>query len=161
MSSILSAAGIYFFLMLVFRLSGKRTMAQLTTFDLILLLIISETTQQAMVREDSSLINAATLVLTLVMLDIGMSLLKQRFTTLEKIVEGEPLIIVEHGKTLQQRMKQSRVDEEDVLAAARISRGIWRMEDIEYAVLEASGGISIIPRNLTEATKSTPAADLT
>jgi|GEM_PF-253820 len=144
--SIFSAAGIYFVLMIVFRLAGKRTAAQLTTFDLILLLIISETTQNTMVRDNNSFINAALLIITLVVVDIGMSMLKMRFEKLERLLEGEPMTVVENGRPLTDRMQIARIDEEDVLSVARLSRGIDRMEDIQRAVLEASGGISIIPR---------------
>jgi uncharacterized membrane protein YcaP (DUF421 family) len=146
MDAVLRASAIYFFLLLIFRLSGKRSIAQITTFDLILLLIISEATQQALLGQDFSLTNAFLVILTLVGIDIGLSLLKQRSPRIEKILEDEPLIIVEEGRPLLDRMKKVRVDEEDVLIAARILQGLERMDQIKYAVLERNGGISIIPK---------------
>jgi uncharacterized membrane protein YcaP (DUF421 family) len=71
--------------------------------------------------------------------------LKARWPRLERWLDGLPLIIVENGRPLKDRMACSRVDEEEVLAAARERRGLERMERIKYAVLEGSGGISIIP----------------
>ncbi len=151
MDAVLRASAIYFFLLFIFRLSGKRSIAQITTFDLILLLIISEATQQALLGQDFSLTNAFLVILTLVGIDIGLSLLKQRSPRFEKILEDEPLIIVEEGRPLLDRMKKVRVDEEDVLIAARVLQGLERMDQIKYAVLERNGGISIIPKQESQA----------
>lgn len=146
MGAILRAAAIYLVLLLVFRIAGKRTVAQMTTFDFLLLLIISEATQQAMLGGDFSIINAALVIVTLVGLDIGLSLWKQKWPKLDKLLEGMPLVLVEDGQLLKDRMDKVRVDESDILTAARDSHGLERMEQIKYAVLERSGGISIIPK---------------
>jgi uncharacterized membrane protein YcaP (DUF421 family) len=132
--------------MVVFRAAGKRSLAEITTFDLLMLLILSETTQQAMVGDDHSLTRAFILVLTWVGLDIAMSFVKQWWPWVERVAEGTPLVIVENGRPLKDRMRMERVDEGDILAAARRQAGIGRMEQIKYAVLETNGGISIIPR---------------
>jgi uncharacterized membrane protein YcaP (DUF421 family) len=146
MDAILRASVIYFFLLIVMRLAGQRTMGETTAFDFILLLIIAETTQQAMLGEDFSITNAMLLITTLVGIDILMSHLKIRFGTLERIVDGIPMIIVENGQPLTERLRKSRMDEHDVLAAARRLRGLERMEQIKYAILEANGDVTIIPR---------------
>lgn len=146
MDSVLRGFAIYTFLLLIFRLAGRRTLTQMTNFDLVLLLLIGESTQQGLLGNDFSLTNAFLVVLTLVGLDIGVSLWKQRSPQLEKLVEGVPLVIVENGKPLQDRMNKARVDESDILTAARTLQGLERMEQIKYAVLERSGGISIIPK---------------
>jgi uncharacterized membrane protein YcaP (DUF421 family) len=90
--------------------------------------------------------NAALLVLTLLGIDVALSLLKGRSPTLEKLVDDVPLVLVEDGRPLQERMRNARVDEEDILASARMSQGLERMDQIKYAVLERSGGISVIPK---------------
>ncbi len=149
MEAIVRAAAIYLFLLILFRLAGKRSISQITTFDFVLLLIISEATQQAMITNDFSITNALLVIITLVGIDIGMSLLKQRSDRLEKLVDGVPLVIVEDGKVLKDRMRKARVDEDDILTAARELQGLERMEQIKYAVLERSGGISIIPAQQT------------
>jgi uncharacterized membrane protein YcaP (DUF421 family) len=136
----------YVFLLLIFRIAGKRSFAEITTFDFLLLLIISETTQQAMVRDDHSMTNAFLLIITLVGIDIGLSLAKQRSPVVEKWLDGLPVVIVADGKPLKEQMRAQRVDEEDVLAAARLTQGLQRMEQIKYAVLERAGGISVIPK---------------
>jgi uncharacterized membrane protein YcaP (DUF421 family) len=146
MDSIIRAAVVYVVLMLLFRIAGKRTLNEITTFDFVLLLIISEATQQAMIDNDNSMTNAMLLVTTLVGLNILISVLKQRFKSFEKLIEDLPLVIVENGKVLKQRMDKNRVDEDDVMEAAREMQGLERLEQIKYAVLERGGAISIIPK---------------
>ena len=145
MDSVIRAFVVYAILLVLFRLAGKRTLAEVTTFDFVLLLIISEATQQAMVDGDNSMTNSILLVGTLIGLNILMSVLKQRFGFVERVLDGMPLLIVEHGKPLQHRMAKERVDIDDVLDAARESHGIERLDEIKYAVLERDGKISIIP----------------
>ena len=85
-------------------------------------------------------------ILTLITLDIGMSLLKRQSGTAEKLIEGVPMIIVENGRPLHDRMSKARVDEKDVIEAARRLQGLERIDQIRFAVLEVNGGISVIPK---------------
>ena len=146
MDTVVRALGIYFFLLIVFRIAGKRTVAEFTTFDFVLLLIIGEATQQALIGNDFSLTTAWLLIVTLVGTDIAISFLKQRSRTVERWIDGAPVVIVDDGRFLRDRMKKCRVDEADIMHAARQLQGIERLEQIKYAVLECSGGITIIPR---------------
>jgi uncharacterized membrane protein YcaP (DUF421 family) len=146
MEAVIRAAIAYVFLLILLRLAGKRTLAQITTFDFVLLLIISEATQQALVDGDNSMITAGVLVTTLVGLNILMSVLKQRFKRVERLLEDLPLRIVEDGKPLTDRMDKERVDMDDVMDAARSSHGIEKFEQIRHATLERNGRISIVPR---------------
>jgi uncharacterized membrane protein YcaP (DUF421 family) len=146
MDAVMRAVAIYFFLLIVFRLAGQRTLANLTTFDFVLLLVIAEATQQGLLGEDFSVTNAFLVIVTLIGIDIGLSLLKNRFLALDKLLEGVPLVIVVDGKPLKDRMERARVDESDVLVAARERQGLERLDQIRYAVLERTGEISIIPK---------------
>jgi uncharacterized membrane protein YcaP (DUF421 family) len=146
MDAVIRATVVYIFLLVVLRLAGKRTLAQVTSFDFVLLLIISEATQQALIAEDNSMTNAGIVITTLVALNILMSVLKQRFKSVERLLEDIPLLIVADGKPLQDRMNKARVDLDDVLDAARQTQGLERLDQIKHAVLERSGRISIIPK---------------
>jgi uncharacterized membrane protein YcaP (DUF421 family) len=146
MESVIRPALVYLFMLLLLRLTGKRTLAQITSFDFVLLLIISEATQQALIGEDNSMINGAIVVSTLIGLNILMSLLKQRYKWVDRMLDDIPLIIVAEGKALHDRMDKARVNEEDVLDAAREAHGLERMEQIRHAILERDGKISIIPK---------------
>lgn len=146
MSLVLNAAWVYLFLMVIFRVAGRRTLAKLTTFDFVLVLIISEATQQALVGNDNSLTAAAIVIVTLVGLDILFSNVRRFIPGSERWLDGSPLIIVKDGKPIDDRMKKARVDMGDVLMAARESHGIGEAGGIRYAVLEVNGEISVIPK---------------
>ncbi len=146
MDSIFRAAAVYLVLLLLFRIAGKRSLAQITTFDFVLLLIVSEAIQQAMIDDDNSMTNAFLIVVTLLGLDIAISLVKQRSSAFERLVDDVPLVIVEDGRPLRDRMSKARVDEDDILASARELQRLERMDQIKYAVLERGGGITIIPK---------------
>jgi uncharacterized membrane protein YcaP (DUF421 family) len=145
LESVLRASAIFVFLLLVFRVTGKRSLAQITTFDFVLLLIIGEATQQALLGDDFSVINAWVVIATLMGLDLLLSHLKHRFPGLDPVIDSVPLVVVADGKLIEERAGHERVDLEDVLAAAREKHGLERLEQIKYAVLERSGGLSIIP----------------
>ena len=140
---------IYLFLLIVFRIMGKRSLKETTTFDLVLLLIISEVTQQALVGDDYSLTTSMLLICTLMGADLVFTLLKSSSTFFGKVTEGIPLLIVNNGKPLKKRMNKTKVDEEDVMQAARLNFGLEKMEEIKYAVLEKDGTITIIPYTKT------------
>ena len=145
MDSVLRALAVYAFLLVLFRLAGKRSLSEMTSFDFILLLIISEAIQQALLDDDSSMTNGLLVVLTLVGINIALSLLKQRSETLDKLLDGTPEIIIDNGRLLRERMNRARVDEGDIMQAAREQQGLERLDQIKYAVLERSGGITVIP----------------
>ena len=151
MESVIRGLVVYVFLLLIFRIAGKRTLSENTNFDLVLLLIVSETTQQAMVDNDHSITNGFLLIMTLIGASVGLSLLKQRFPALEQWLEGTPLVIIENGKVLQDRMDKTRVDEADILEAARSLRGLERLDQIKYAVVERNGNITIVPAEANKA----------
>lgn len=146
MEAVLRTVAMYALLLVLFRLTGKRTLTEVTTFDFVLLLVIGEATQNALIGRDYSVTNALIVIVTLLLVDVGMSLLKQRSQRATKVLEGVPVVVVDDGQLLRDRMDKSRVDEEDIMAAARQAHGIERLQDVKYAVLERNGSISIVPR---------------
>ena len=85
------------------------------------------------------------MVVTLILTDVTLSLLQREFPPLASILDGEPMIVVEDGRPLTKRLKRARLTTEQVLESARHLHGLERMEQIKYAIFEASGDISIIP----------------
>ena len=146
MDEVIRGVAVYAIMMLIFRCSGKRSLSEITPFDFVLLLVFSEALQSALVDDDSSLTAAVVVILTLVVLNIGMSLLKQVSPRMELLLEGVPIVVVEDGQVMHDRMRRARIDEGDILAAARQTQGIDRMDQVRSAVLERSGGISIMPK---------------
>lgn len=145
MDAILRAATIYAFLLLIFRIAGRRTFSQMTSFDFVLLLVISEAASNALLGDDTSVTNGLVIITSLVVIDIALSMLKGKSEGFAKAVDGIPMIIVDNGMPLRERMKRARVDEEDVLEAARKTQGLESLDQIKFAVLEIDGAISIIP----------------
>ena len=131
MDMVFRALAIYLFLVIVFKVAGRRALLQMTSFDLILLLIISEATQQALLGEDFSVTGAMITITTLVVV--------------ENILDGTPVILVENGVPLADKLKKVDVSCDDILVSARQNHGITELKEIKYAILERNGHISIIP----------------
>ncbi|PLU83225.1 hypothetical protein BMJ22_06450, partial [Sinorhizobium medicae] len=110
------------------------------------LLIIAETTQQALLGDDFSIVNASLLILTLFGVDIVLSYLKQWSPKIALVLDGTPTVLIANGNVDDRALKRARVNIDDILVAAREQQGLARLDQIKFAVLEADGGISIIPR---------------
>lgn len=146
MDAFLRAAALYLALWAIFRIAGRRTLSELTSFDFVLLLIIGEATQQALLGEDFSITNGLIVIVTLLLMDISISLAKLGSPTVAKWVDGVPTIIVADGKPLRDRLRKARITEDDIMEAARRLQGLERMDQIKYAVIEVSGGITVVPQ---------------
>jgi uncharacterized membrane protein YcaP (DUF421 family) len=145
MDSVIKAAVVFFVLWAIIRVSGRRTLGEMTAFDFVLFLIIGGSTQRAITGQDYSLMNALLLVATFVMLDIGLSIVELKWPAMRPILNSMPMIVVENGYLLTARMRRARVTEDNILEAARRLHGLERMEQIKFAILEATGEITIVP----------------
>lgn len=147
MESVIRGVVVYVFLWLIFRISGKRTLAQASPFELVLLLIISEVTNQAMVDSDHSITNSFLLIMTLVGMSILLSVIKHYWPATTRILEGLPLPVMKDGKLLDEHMDKARVDKEEILTSARFTQGVEKMGAIKDATVENDGKISVVPRS--------------
>lgn len=147
MESVIRGVTIYVFLWLIFRISGKRTLAETSPFELVLLLIISEVTNQAMVDSDHSITNAFLLIMTLVGMSVLLSVVKHYSPRATRWLEGLPLPLMKDGVLLQHNMDKARVDEEEILMSARYTQGVGKIDDIRDATVENDGKISIVPKS--------------
>lgn len=146
MDSVLRGAAIYIVLLVILRLSGRRTTAQMTPFDFVLLLIVAETTQQALLGDDFSITNAAVLIVTLFSIDIALSHVKQWLPRAGLLIDGTPTVLICNGKPDERALARARVSIDDVLATAREQQGLERLDQIKFAILEAGSGISVVPK---------------
>ena len=146
MESVIRGVAIYLVLLVIIRLSGRRTLAQATPFDFVLLLIVAETTQQALLGDDFSITNAIVLIVTLFLMDIGFSYLTRWFPMLAKVVDGRPTFLVHDGSVDEQALRKTRMSTADIMVAARKQHGLETMDQIKHAVLENDSGITIIPQ---------------
>mgnify|MGYP001241825784 CR=1 FL=1 len=145
MDTMLRASATYFFLLFVVRAAGRRMLGEMQAFDFVLILIMSEAAQNAMIGDDQSLTTAALAVCTLLGIDLVLAAFKRKWKPLDRLIDGLPTILVESGRPLEDRMSWARVDLEDILEAARRNQGLESLSRIKYAILERNGDISIIP----------------
>lgn len=146
MDSVLRGLAVYLVLLLVTRTAGRRTLAQVTVFDFVLLLIIAETTDQALLGDDFSVVNAAIVIITLAVTDVALSYAKSWSPKLGAALDGVPTVLISQGKVNEKALRRARVDLNDVLESAREKQGLKRLDQIDCAVLEVGGAISVIPK---------------
>jgi uncharacterized membrane protein YcaP (DUF421 family) len=145
MDTVLRSVAVYLFVLVVFRIGGKRSLSQITTFDFIFLLIISEATQQALLGNDFSIVNAWVAISTLIALEAAFSWLERRFPTFGRVAESLPVVLLENGKLIPDAAKREGVTLHEILAEGREKHGLERAEQFKYAILERHGGISVVP----------------
>ncbi len=144
MEPVLRALGCYLLLLLVVRLSGKRGLSQVTIFDFILLLLISQAVGQALIGNDSSLTTAAIITITLVVVNRVNDWAAHRWADASHVLEDAPLVLIEDGHIHDDRLRKMKIRLDDILENGRIEEGLERLDQIKHAVLERSGSISII-----------------
>ena len=133
----------YLFLMMIVRLLSRRPGAQMTPFEFVLVFLIGGVIILATVGDDHSVTNAVCAVLTVGLMHRLVSGLKARFPRIGAIVDGTPLVLLENGKWRTETMNRMRMQDTDVMAAAR-TKGIKTFAGVKYAILERNGAISII-----------------
>jgi len=141
---ILRSVVVYLFLLIAFRLTGKRQVGQLTPFDLVLLLLISNVVQNAVIGNDNSLGGGLLGAIAILLLNRLVVEITYRSKRLRRILEATPTILVHNGKVLHQNLDRERVTMDDLLAALR-RNGVADVMHVRVAVLEENGGISVIP----------------
>jgi Predicted membrane protein len=142
---VLRAAIVYIFLLLAFRVIGKKHVGELAPFDLLVLLILSETVQNSLIGDDKSLIGGLISAATLLALVQGINYLNWHSKGASRFLEGVPKILVRNGKTYIPVMERERVTHSELLEAMR-SNGCSNIIDVRAAILENDGKISIIKR---------------
>jgi uncharacterized membrane protein YcaP (DUF421 family) len=144
METVLRVALIYVFLVVGFRIMGKREFGQLSPFEFVTLLMIPELVQQALVREDFSMTNAIVGVSTLLSLVFATSVLSYLSERFEKIVSGSPAVLVRHGSLVFDAMNSERVPPDEIVSEMHRS-GLERVEQVKWGLLEPDGKITFIP----------------
>jgi uncharacterized membrane protein YcaP (DUF421 family) len=118
-------------------------MGQMTVFDFVVVLLIANAVQNAMVGQDSSLVGGILAAAVLLVMDAVIGRLRLRSTLLRRAIEGSPTTLVLHGQKLPEQMRREGIDEE-MLTAALHENGIASLNDVELAVLEVDGTISVV-----------------
>ena len=143
---VLRAVVVYVFLLVLLRLTGKRQVGQLAPFDLVLLLVISNTVQNAMNAGDNSVTAGLLLAVTVVGLNMVVAQLTFRSKRLEGLVEGEPQVLVHNGKLNSRLMDREKLTQHELMAALR-QGGCLSVDEVHAAILERNGSITVVARS--------------
>lgn len=145
---ILRAVVVYVVVLGMVRLSGKRALGQITPFDVLLIVLLGNAVQNALLGTDTSLGGGLLLAATLILLNYGVGWVSTRNRRIERLVEGEPVVIARDGRLFDTVLRREQVTRADFEAAMR-QQGCLGVEDVELALLEINGHITIIPRKST------------
>lgn len=138
------AAVVYLVLLVMVRLSGKRTVGQFTPFDLIVVMLLSEAVSGSLNAQDESLPGGLIVAATLILLDVAIAALTSRSKKMDAVLEGNPVLIGRDGVIYKDVLRRERVPEADVEKALR--HADCDLEDMRMAILESDGNINIMKR---------------
>jgi uncharacterized membrane protein YcaP (DUF421 family) len=140
------AALVYVAVLIGLRLTGKRQIGQMAPFDLVLILLIANAVQNAMVGSDTSLVGGLLAAGVLLGLNLAVSRLNQVFPVFRRLAEGGPVVLVSQGVVNERALRREAIDENELEQAVR-EHGVGELEDVEMAVLEVDGSISVVPKD--------------
>ena len=135
------AVVVFCMLLLMVRLSGRRTVGQFTPFDLLIVMLLSEAVSGSLTGGDASLVGGLVIAATLVALNVGASYLTSHSKTMSDLLDGSPVLLGRDGKIFDKVLKQCRLSDTEVKAALR--ENDCKMEDVKYMFLEADGNITV------------------
>ena len=145
MDIVIRAVVMFIFVWFVTRVVGRRELSTLEPFDLILLIVLGDLIQQGVTQNDFSVTGAMLAGGTMALMTVLFSYLAFRFPRVQPILEGDPVILVERGNPIDRNLRRNRITMEELAAQARMQQ-VAHIGDIEWAVLETSGNISVIPK---------------
>jgi uncharacterized membrane protein YcaP (DUF421 family) len=140
---------VYLFIVIAIRIAGKKELAQLSVIDLVFILLISNSVQNAMVGPDNSLLGGIIAAASLFLVNIILKFVTYKFKKANKLLEGEPVILIHDGKIIQKNLDKEKIQLDELEASVR-EHGVDKIKEVNLAVLEIDGNISIISDNFTK-----------
>jgi uncharacterized membrane protein YcaP (DUF421 family) len=137
---------VFWFLLLLMRITGRRELSSLEPFDLILLIVLGDAVQQGLTQDDYSVTGALIVIIVFGLLQVLVSYMNFRFPRLRPALEGYPIVLIEDGNLIERNLKRERLTSEELAKEAR-GQQIESLGDVKWAVLETSGSISFIPKS--------------
>ncbi len=147
MDIVARAAVMFVVLYVLLRIMGKRELGQLTPFELVVMIVLGDLIQQGVTHNDFSLTGAILAITTFAFLAIAMSWVTYLFPKAEKLLDGEPRVVIRDGKLLKENLRRDRITQGEVESEMRLA-GIGDMEQVAWAILEPQGKISFIEKDL-------------
>jgi uncharacterized membrane protein YcaP (DUF421 family) len=141
----LRAIALFFFILLLTRTMGKRELSSLAPFDIILLVVLGDAIQQGLTQDDYSVTGALIAITTLALLQRATTYVSFRFGFMRRLLEGEPVVIVQDGRLIESNLRRERLTPAEVSEEARLNQ-IDSLERVKWGVLEPNGHISFIEK---------------
>jgi uncharacterized membrane protein YcaP (DUF421 family) len=148
---IFRSAVVYFFIIISIRLFGKKELTQLSIIDLVFILLISNSVQNAMIGDNNSLAGGMTAAATLFIINWILKNILFRSKNISKLIQGDPLMLIYHGKIIQAHLNQAELSLNELKAAVR-EHGVENITDVDIAILEVDGNISVLSNNFSRKT---------
>ncbi len=146
LSIIIRTLAVYVLMVLGIRLFGKREIAQLSITDLVFILLISNAVQSAMIGQDSTLLGGLVAAVTLFAVNYIFGLLFFKSKTLTGLLQGHPLMLVYDGKVIRDNMNKAQISDEELEAVVR-EHGVEKISEVNLAILEIDGNVSVLSDN--------------
>ncbi len=146
MDIVLRAIVLYAFVVFVMRVIGRRELSSMTPFDLVLLIVLGDAIQQGLTQDDYSVTGAILAVATVATLQVFTSYVSYRSKKARTVLEGEPIVLIDHGQIVERNLKRERMTEDEVAEEMR-QQQIASLDDVDWAIVEANGAISFIKKN--------------
>lgn len=146
---ILSTVAVYLFIIVAIRLFGKRELSQLSVVDLVFILLISNSVQNAMVGPDATLSGGLAAASALFLTNALLKIVLNRFPKIDRLVEGETLMLVYKGKLNQRNMEKAKLTTAELMESVR-EHGVMKIQDVDLAVLEMDGNISVLSNSFSQ-----------
>ncbi len=146
-----STLAVYLFIVIAIRIFGKKELAQLSVVDLVFILLISNAVQNAMVGPDSTLLGGLVAASTLFVVNYSLKYLQYRFPRFGKVVQGESTMLVYKGKILDDHMRRAKISTDELLEAVR-EHGVKSVKDVDLAIMEVDGSISVLSESYQKKT---------
>lgn len=137
---------IYVFVVVGLRLTGRRTLGQLNTVDVVLILIIANAVQNAMIGPDTSLIGGLIAATCLLIVNVVITRLRERNRLAARFFEGSPVVLIDHGHLLEANLRRERISPEEV-AEALHEHGVENVSQVKLCILEVDGSLSVVPED--------------
>lgn len=139
------AVALYVFVLVLTRVIGRRELASLEPFDLVLLIVLGDAIQQGLTQDDYSVTGAVIVISTIAALQVLTSYVGFRLPFLRPVLEGQPIVVVEDGRVIEKNLHRERMTVDELMAEARLQQ-ISSLDEVQWAVLETSGNISFIKK---------------
>jgi uncharacterized membrane protein YcaP (DUF421 family) len=146
MDLVIRATVIFFFILMVTRIVGRRQLSDLEPFDFILLVVLGDLVQQGITQSDQSVTGTLTVISTIALLSVFVAWISFRSRPARLVTEGEPIVLLQDGRPIERNLRRERITLDDLREEARQVQ-IASLEDIGWAILENDGKISCIPRS--------------